>query len=145
MNFRGPETVLLVFIEVVYMNYKNELYHHGIKGQKWGVRRFQNSDGSYTAAGRKRRSWEGEKRSFENKKTERGKKIAATHEWLVRGGANPRKQGKVLTDSAYDKRLANTITEKDMKRGRAATMVIAAAYGAVTMAALDSTLNMYWR
>lgn len=122
-----------------------ELYHHGIKGQKWGVRRFQNSDGSYTVAGKRRRSWEGEKRSFENKKTERGKKIAATHEWLVRGGMNPRKQGKVLTDSAYDKRLANTITEKDMKRGRAATMVIAAAYGAVTMAALDSTLKMYWR
>ena len=24
-----------------------ELYHHGIKGQKWGVRHFQNKDGSY--------------------------------------------------------------------------------------------------
>lgn len=31
-----------------------ELYHHGIKGQRWGVRRFQNKDGSYTAAGKKR-------------------------------------------------------------------------------------------
>lgn len=31
------------------------LYHHGIKGQKWGIRRFQNKDGSLTAAGRKRR------------------------------------------------------------------------------------------
>lgn len=30
------------------------LQHHGIKGQKWGVRRFQNADGSYTAAGKKR-------------------------------------------------------------------------------------------
>lgn len=27
------------------------LYHHGIKGQKWGIRRFQNPDGSYTPAG----------------------------------------------------------------------------------------------
>lgn len=31
-----------------------ELYHHGIKGQKWGVRRYQRKDGSLTAAGKKR-------------------------------------------------------------------------------------------
>lgn len=32
---------------------ESELYHHGIKGQKWGVRRFQNEDGSLTSAGKK--------------------------------------------------------------------------------------------
>lgn len=32
----------------------NELYHHGIKGMKWGIRRYQNKDGSLTAAGKKR-------------------------------------------------------------------------------------------
>lgn len=30
------------------------LAHHGILGQKWGVRRYQNADGSYTAEGAKR-------------------------------------------------------------------------------------------
>ena len=33
----------------------NELYHFGIKGQKWGVRRFQNSDGTLTPVGKKQR------------------------------------------------------------------------------------------
>ena len=31
-----------------------ELYHWGVKGQKWGVRRYQNKDGSLTPAGKKR-------------------------------------------------------------------------------------------
>lgn len=36
--------------------YRDDLYlaHYGIKGQKWGVRRYQNADGSYTSAGKAR-------------------------------------------------------------------------------------------
>lgn len=33
---------------------KNELYHHGIKGMKWGQRRWQNSDGTFNEAGKAR-------------------------------------------------------------------------------------------
>lgn len=37
-----------------YLINDGELYHWGIKGMKWGVRRYQNPDGSLTPAGRKR-------------------------------------------------------------------------------------------
>lgn len=36
------------------MVYESSLTHHGIKGQKWGVRRYQNPDGTLTSKGKKR-------------------------------------------------------------------------------------------
>jgi hypothetical protein len=35
-------------------NYNKELYHYGVKGMKWGVRRYQNKDGSLTLKGQRR-------------------------------------------------------------------------------------------
>ena len=42
--------------------------HHGIKGQKWGVRRYQNADGSLTSSGKRRYGYKNfEKRSLEDR------------------------------------------------------------------------------
>ena len=50
------------------INYEEEyLAHHGTKGQRWGVRRFQNSDGSLTAAGKLRYSVDNVGRSISKK------------------------------------------------------------------------------
>jgi hypothetical protein len=54
------------------MTHSNSLYHHGIKGMKWGVRRYQKKDGSLTAAGKKRYS-DGDQNEA---RRETGKKIA---------------------------------------------------------------------
>lgn len=50
---------------------KDELKHYGIKGQKWGRRRFQNNDGSLTPAGRERY---GSKENFDKQYPEDVKK-----------------------------------------------------------------------
>lgn len=60
--------------------YQAELYHHGIKGQRWGVRRYQNPDGSYTSEGKARRSSENgsvKKASDPETRKARAKKIVA--------------------------------------------------------------------
>ena len=53
-------------MEEVCLN--NELYHHGIKNMKWGIRRFQNKEGSLTPAGKKRYDKEVAKLKAEKKK-----------------------------------------------------------------------------
>ena len=39
---------------MIRVRYSSELHHHGIKGQKWGVRRYQNEDGTLTPEGKLR-------------------------------------------------------------------------------------------
>ena len=56
-----------------------ELYHWGIKGMKWGIRRFQNKDGSLTPAGRKRYG-DGDGSSGGGKIKSKGSKPKATRD-----------------------------------------------------------------
>lgn len=62
------------------MSNNNELYHWGVKGMKWGVRRYQNNDGSLTSAGRKR--YERDQRENAGKK--KGNKVgqADPNRWV---------------------------------------------------------------
>lgn len=85
----------------------DELYHHGVLGQKWGVRRYQNADGSLTAQGKKRY---GSKET--SVKTSSSKKTAAKSEH------------KGLSDGQ----------KKAIKIGAAATAVALATVGTVYLA-----------
>lgn len=89
---------------------KNELYHWGIKGMKWGVRRYQNKDGTLTNAGQKR--YERDQRENSGKK--KGNKVgqADPNRWVK----EDMERTKRLADSS--KQLTNelsTINNKAIK------------------------------
>ena len=82
---------------------QNELYHHGIRGMKWGVRRYQNADGSLTKAGKKRYLTE------ENFERVQAAKANARY-------AKARRKEDAKTQAEIDK--INTKAEKAASRGK---------------------------
>ena len=95
----------------------DELYHHGIKGQKWGVRRFQNEDGTYTEAGLKRRNKV--PRSTERAAKKDAKEYARAKMYYGEGAGNRRKLINATIkerskDPVYKERLDYYISKQDM-------------------------------
>lgn len=89
------------------MNEKDELYHWGVKGMKWGVRRYQNKDGTLTSAGQKR--YERDQRENSGKK--KGNKVgqADPDRWVK----EDMERSKRLTDSS--KQLTNELKNANDK------------------------------
>lgn len=85
----------------------NYIKHHGIKGMKWGVRRFQNADGSLTPKGKQRY---GDKDNFEKQYPEDIKKT------LVKAGSSIGKASKTIdTAKAYNNAIVKKANEKKIK------------------------------
>lgn len=104
----------------------NELQHWGIKGQKWGVRRYQNSDGTLTAAGKKRYNKELTKLRAEKKVLENKRKTQAKYDKLdsmrkeiddMKSGKNPAAEsGKKSIKDMSNEELSAAITRAQLEK-----------------------------
>ena len=148
-------------------NYYNpyELYHHGIIGQKWGVRRFQNRDGTYTSAGKRRRNAEDGGSSSGTgvgKKIAKGLAIGAAAGLTAYALANPKSRAflkRVASASATKlkaaatspkvkdfvttngKKAVKSLGDSVKRGGKAATDAAIASIGAIAVSKLATKID----
>lgn len=133
----------------------NKLYHHGILGQKWGIRRYQNPDGSLTEAGRKHydeldTKWAAKNNEKVLKKAHKAvaKDMKAFNKELSKQpgylNANGRVSKKAI--NAYNRRMAELMNERvnniTTPSGRVARFVAKRGEVGVQMALADPSYDM---
>lgn len=101
-----------------------ELYHYGIKGQRWGVRRFQKKNGSLTPAGKKR-----QKEKWSEDATEASK--------------IKKKSVKEMSNAELKRLNERTRLEQEYARLNPSTRKKAIAAATATAATMGTLLNLY--
>ena len=108
------------FSNLVYSSY---LSHHGVKGQKWGVRRYQNPDGTLTAKGRARiqnndgsYTAYGQKRNFKmvkkvSKKNKSSQSTAVDNVDFITSAADKARSGKIKSLSNSRRKLLSRFSD----------------------------------
>ena len=99
------------YLKFKELMHSDEIRHYGIPGQKWGVRRFQNKDGSLTSAGLKKQSRDQGKQELKGLKKELHKKNN-THlkSMVVPNGKS------VFENEAHNRRIVNRAAKYVQKK-----------------------------
>lgn len=133
----------------------NELYHHGILGQRWGIRRYQNPDGSLTEAGRKHydkldTKWASKNNDKVLKKAHKAvakdMKVFSKELSKQPGYLNANGQVSKKAINAYNRRMAELMNERvnniTTPSGRVARFVAKRGEVGVQMALADPSYDM---
>lgn len=114
------------------------LEHHGVKGQRWGIRRYQNDDGSLTSEGRKRYGIVESIKSYntkqkKKKQLEKARVAKVEKKAAAEKRAEDLKKGKVpikkMTDEEIKARIARLELEKTLKNLESETTQVAISKG----------------
>lgn len=93
--------------------YTNYLAHHGVKGQRWGVRRYQNADGSLTNAGRKKYGVKVARKYYKLNRLQRKQENTSDFKKYRK------LQKKMRKTSTRMDRASHMVSKKDIEAGKA--------------------------
>lgn len=104
---------------------QNELYHYGIEGMHWGVRRYQNADGSYTPAGAARYG-----RKFQTKRQKAREEVKSMSDRDLEAAIKRKQNEKKYID----------LSSEDISKGQDFIENLMIAAGTATVTALITTM-----
>lgn len=128
------------------------LYHHGILGQKWGVRRFQNKDGSFTRKGKER--YNKSKDNYDNAKNDLDKakenyKNGTGTYHAIKNAKKRHESAKRRLDDSYSNLKKSVLADEGRelhKKGKTISRN-SARIGAITSATAVAAIatNTFWK